>query len=295
VKQKYASLSSLKGAVKFLASIAFPFLLLAAYAAYRLKNTTSRYCWNAAAVYTAYYLTVSPLMNVFSRYQWPVLVLLTYASLPAFEKLGGGNTERRRLAVGVLIILALVNLHSGLTACSLATSAGTAERNLIALGKAMAKYRDGSKWLAYHDAGAVCYYSDWNTYDLMGLNTSQIAMGSIKPMQVYRYGNTDLVIQNRLAAGSVDTKDESSSAQGCRELRTRLGRLGYQYAGSVPMLTEGSEPRFEVVLFARSLARVKALLQDLRVVPEAPVTPLYRAYALGGSLLRATKFWAAHT
>jgi arabinofuranosyltransferase len=294
VKQGYASVSSLKHTLKFLASIALPFLLLAAYSAYRLKNTASRYCWYAAVVYTVYYLTVSPLMNVFSRYQWPVLVLLTYASLPALRKLGQGKIEQRRLAAGVLLVVALINLRTALVARSLASGAGTAESNLIVLGKAMAKYRDGSKWLAYHDAGAVCYYSDWNSYDTMGLNTRDIAVGSIKPAQVYRYGQTDLIIQNRLVGRHIDTLDESSTAQGCRELGVRLARLGYQYAGSVPILTEGAKRRFEVVLFARNLARAKALILDAQVAPKAPVSPLYRAYAVGGSLLRATKSWAAH-
>jgi hypothetical protein len=255
---------------------------LAAYSAYRLKNTASRYCWEAAVVYSAYYLTVTPLMNVFSRYQWPALVLLTSASLPAFQKLGESKTERRRLAVGVLLVFALVNLRSGLAASYLATRVGTEERNLIILGKAMAKHRDGSRWLAYHDAGAVCYYSDWNAYDTMGLNTRQIAMGSITPMQVYCYSNTDLVIQN---CNETDVR----SWRGCCEMRARLGRVGYHYAGSVPLLIEGTKWRCRVILFARNLARATTLLQDVQVVPEARVSPLYRAYALGGSMVRATK------
>jgi hypothetical protein len=295
VKQGYLSTSSFLHTLRFLGSLALVYLPLAAYSAYWLKNPVSRYCWSVALVYTAYYLTVTPLMNIFSRYQWPVLVLLTYASLPAFQKLGEGKLECRRLAAGVLLVAALVNLRSALVASNLANSAGTAENNLITLGKAMAKYRDDSKWLAYHDAGAVCYYSDWNAYDTMGLNTRQIAMGSIKPAQVYRYGHTDLIIQNRLADGYTDTTDASSSWRGCRELQSRLGRLGYRYAGSVPLLTEGAKPRFEVVLFARNLARATALLQSVQVMPEAPRSPLYRAYAAGGSLVRATRSWAAHT
>jgi len=54
VKQRCVSLSSAKHTVKFLASLALPYLPLAAYAAYRLENTASRYCWQAAVVYSAY-------------------------------------------------------------------------------------------------------------------------------------------------------------------------------------------------------------------------------------------------
>ena len=50
--------------------------------------------------------------------------------------------------------------------------------------------------MAYCDAGAVCYYSDWNTYDTVGLNTRKIATKSITPMQAYGYPSTDLVLLN---------------------------------------------------------------------------------------------------
>src|SRR5436305_14162418 len=99
-------------------------------------------------------------MNTFSRYQWPVLVLLTYASLPAFRTLGENWKERKRLAVGVLLLAGTVNLGCGLAASYLISLVGTEEGNAIALGKAMAKHRDSNKWLAFDGVGAVCYFSE---------------------------------------------------------------------------------------------------------------------------------------
>jgi hypothetical protein len=283
VKQRYLSLGGVLHTVKFLASLALPYLPLAAYSTYRLKHPASRYCWAAAAVYTAYYLSVVPVMSVFSRYQWPVLVLLTYASLPAFQKLGErisepGLTRPRQLAVAVFLLAALVNLRSSLAAAHMARSAGVAEQNLIALGKAMAKHRDGSRWMAYCDAGAVCYYSDWNSYDTMGLNTRQIADGSVKPLQVYGYRNTDLVMLNR--GDAWPTGPCWPSARDCDELAERLGKLGYHPASGVPIFTEGGKQRWVIALFARSVPRARTLLREVQVASEAPESPLEQARAV---------------
>lgn len=273
VKQGVASLDSVEITLKFLATVALPYLPLAAYSVYALKNTASRYCWNAAVVFLAYYLTVTPLMNVFSRYQWPILVLLTYASLPAFQKLGEamtgrGMTGRRQLAAAVLVLAALLNLRGGLVASDLARRSGGEADRLIALGKAMADHRDESRWMAYIDAGAVCYYSDWNAYDTMGLNTRTIATGSIKPMQVYGYPSTDLVLLNCGENRHVLSWDES------RKLGIRLRKMGYHYAGSVPIQTEGVKQRWDVALFARDLPRAKALVEKVLAASEAPESPL---------------------
>jgi hypothetical protein len=275
VKQGYASLGSLKITIKFLATIALPYLPLAAYSVYGLKDTLSRYCWSAAAVFTAYYLTVTPLMNVFSRYQWPVLVLLTSASLPAFQKLGEGiagpaATGRRQLAVAVLALFAVVNLRSARVASQFASIAGSQERILIALGKAMASQRDENRWMAYRDAGALCYYSDWNAYDTMGLNTRPIATGSIQPMQVYGYRNTDLVLLN------CGDDPRVMSWQDCRETGVQLRELGYHYAGSIPIHTEGAKQHWMLLLFARDLPRGKRLLRSLHAASDLPESPLTR-------------------
>ena len=97
-------------------------------------------------------------MDVYSRYQWPVLVLLTSASLPAFQQLGEAITGYghaaarqlgpdiagpsragpRQLALATAGFFRLVNLKDGLGASHLARRAGVEERNLAALGKVMA-------------------------------------------------------------------------------------------------------------------------------------------------------------
>jgi hypothetical protein len=178
----------------------------------------------------------------------------------------------------VFLLAALVNLRSSLAAAHMARSAGVAEQNLIALGKAMAKHRDGSRWMAYCDAGAVCYYSDWNSYDTMGLNTRQIADGSVKPLQVYGYRNTDLVMLNR--GDAWPTGPCWPSARDCDELAERLGKLGYHPASGVPIFTEGGKQRWVIALFARSVPRARTLLREVQVASEAPESPLEQARAV---------------
>jgi len=297
IKQGGISRHSIESTLKFLALIALPYLLLAAYSVYGLKHVTSRYCWHAAAAYTAYYLTVMPIMDVYSRYQWPILVLLTSASLPAFQKLGerliaqheiragqpvqeatgGRMTRPRQLAFGLLLLFAMVNLRSGLGASHLARRAGVEEQNLIALGKTMAGHRDGSRWMAYCDAGAVCYFSDWNSYDTVGLNTRQIATGSIKPVEVYGYPTTELVLLN---CGDDPEWQGVMSWQDSGALGQRLEELGYHHAGDVPICTVGAKRPWVVAFYARSLPEARALLQGVQVAPEVPATPLDRARAL---------------
>jgi hypothetical protein len=297
VKQGGFSVHSFKATISFLLSVALPYLPLAAYSVYSLKHSTSRYCWNVAGVYLAYYLTVLPIMDVYSRYQWPVLVLLTYASLPGFQKLGeaitgyGSTAARRlgqditrhqaagprRLALGLLVLFALVNLKNGLGASHMARRAGVEERNLIALGKVMASHRSDRRWMAYCDAGAVCYYSDWNTYDTVGLNTRKIATKSITPMQAYGYPSTDLVLLN---CGDDPEWKGVMSWQESNELGDRLGTLGYYYAGSVPIRTQGARRPWVVAVYGRSLPRAKALMRSVQVAPEVPPSPLERARAL---------------
>jgi hypothetical protein len=111
----------------------------------------------------------------------------------------------------------------------------------------------------------VCYYSDWNTYDTMGLNTRQIADGSIKPIQVYARENTELVFQNCDEADPISRR--------CRaELQASLGRLGYEFAGTVPILTERAGRRAVVAVFTRSPSRARSLLQGLQVASQIPAS-----------------------
>jgi hypothetical protein len=273
VKQGYGSLRSLKFTVSFLVQIALPYLPLAAYSVYRLKDSSSRYCWSAAALFTAYYITVTPQMNVLSRYQWPVLLLLIGAALPALRQLGEGITapgwtRHRQLAAATLALVGLVNIRSAWLAVPFAGVAGSQQQSLITLGKALAEHRDEERWMAYGDVGAICYYSDWNTYDTVGLNTWPIATGSVTPVEVYGYRHTDLVLLN---GGKVRW---AMSQQAYREMDSRLRRLGYRYAGSVPIGSTSARERWEVLLFARDLPRARRVLRSVQAALHRPASPV---------------------
>lgn len=270
VKQQCASLEGLKQTARFYLTLALPFVPLAAYSAYRLGDRGARCCWQVALLFSAYFLTVRPLMNTFSRYQWPVLLLLTYASLPALQALATSTPARKRLAVGALLVIALVNGRSVVAARQLSGVCGAEIANLTSLGKVMAEHREAGRWLAYCGVGAICYYSDWDTYDTMGLNTRAIALRSITPMDVYRSAKTDLVLLNWGEDPDVMSRRE------CGELGAQLGVMGYRYLGSVPIVPGSGPHTWQVALFARDPVRADALLQDLPdwlPVSTAPLTP----------------------
>jgi hypothetical protein len=268
VKQQVASSEGLTQTLKFWVTVALPYLPLAIYSVYRLKDNSSRYCCYAALVFSTYFFTVRPLMNTFSRYQWPILVLMTYASLPALQQLGQGIREQRRLAAAVLVALLAVNMRIAVAAHALARSGGSEIRGLVTLGKALARYRDDRRWLAYCGVGAVCYYSDWNTYDTMGLNTRQIAVGAVTPMDVYGYRNTDLVLLNWGDDPDVMNRHD------CDALGEQLRKLDYQYAGTMPMVPSDEGKAWGVALYRRSPATANAFPPDVIAAPPTSCSPL---------------------
>jgi hypothetical protein len=96
-------------------------------------------------------------------------------------------------------------------------------------------------------------------------------------MQVYRYPTTDLVLLN---CGDDPEWQGVMSWHDSHELGNRLNKMGYHYAGSVPIRTEGARRPWVIAMFARSLPRAKALLRNVQVTPEVPASPLDRARAL---------------
>lgn len=68
----------------------------------------------------------------------------------------------------------------------------------VRLGKILAEQNDSNQLLAISDAGAVPYYSGWETIDIFGLNDSEIAMsGWPDPQYVMGRAPTVLVIASQ--------------------------------------------------------------------------------------------------
>lgn len=170
---------------------------------------------------TLFFLTVEPLMNVAYRYQFPVLTLLLLTTILTYPHFAKSRPAVRRL---LFIIVGLQWVFNFGVADMYAKKTGRAAENLASIGKALAQRNDYEAWMAYGDAGFVCYYSDFNTIDLNGLNTRAIAKSVVSKEEAL---NDEKI---RLLLGNARFKLGES-------IRPRLsdGQGGLFYVGSVPV------------------------------------------------------------
>lgn len=235
----------LKQSVLFLATIAFPYVLMTVVAVFRLKNAQAKIAAVFALTFFAYFTTVRPLMNVIYRYQWPVLVLLTYASLPAFEALfssaKGQWLNVRRF--GLVGILALTNVLNGLVADYTARREEVGMRNVTAIGKRMSEFRDLNRWMAYHDAGAVCYHSDWNTHETIGLTNRAVAKREITEQEIF--AKSEIILSNfdLPYSGELNAIETAFIA--------RVSKQGYHFIKNLPIVVEKDQRQFVLGVFAK--------------------------------------------
>ena len=57
------------------------------------------------------------------------------------------------------------------------------------------------------------------------------------------------------------------------DFEAQLRKLGYHYAGGVPVLTEGARQRWVVALYARGVLRARSLLRGVPLVSETAAQP----------------------
>ena len=217
-----------------------------------------------AITYMLYYTTVDPVMNVMSRYQWPTLVLLICASIPAVAPFYGSIKKYRVYVMALLFMMLIANAGNGLGAAYFASNTGHAMKNLIIIGKAMGEYRSPDKWLVYHDAGAVCYFSDWNTHEIIGLTNGALARGEIKLIDIYKNPNAQIILRNfdLLHEGQQIEKDEFTKM---------LSQYGYEYVRDLPILSVPGQRGFVVAVYARDPDFAKTVFQDAKMT--APLKP----------------------
>jgi hypothetical protein len=218
-----------------------------------------------------YYITVDPVMNVMSRYQWPALVLFTYASIPAITLIYVNIQKYKIHAVALVSMILMTNVGNGLGAAYFASNTGHAMKNLIIIGKAMGEYRSPDKWLVYHDAGAVCYFSDWNTHEIIGLTNGPLARGEIKLRDIYKNPNAQIVLRNfdLLHEGQQAEKDEFTKM---------LSHYGYEYVRDLSILSVSGQRDFVVAVYARDPDFAQTVFQNAKMT--APLEPnmLYLFY-----------------
>jgi hypothetical protein len=256
-KQEVLNRTALLRTTFFIITLAFPFLLMSIFAAFPVKNKMSMYMVFAAIAYIIYYISVDPLMNVMSRYQWPSLVLLTYASIPAFGFLINNFRKYKIPAIVLLMMFIVLNFGNGLGASYFESATGHAESNIILIGKRMAKFRDTDKWLVYHDAGAICYFSDWNTHETIGLTNKQIAKKQIQLTDIYENPNSQIVMRNfDLGAGQQTDELEYSNM---------LSLYGFQHVQDIPILYVEGQRNFVIAVYARDRGFADTIFSDFEL------------------------------
>ena len=194
-----------------------------------------------------FFLTVEPYMNVVYRYQMPVLALLFLTLISVRPRLAASKLLAAFL---VLVVAAQWVFNLGVTDMY-ARKTGRAAENLKVIGRALQERNDYRAWMAYGDAGFVCYYSDFNTVDLNGLNTREIAKGSLSVEAALK--NPDI----RLLLANAEFKLDDPVVP-----RWPHDAAGLAYVGSVPVSRDSR--RMAVVQFyarddfmrAEELARI---------------------------------------
>jgi hypothetical protein len=101
------------------------------YTQLQIENKISIHMCLAAAVLLIYYVSVDPVMNVMSRYQIPVLILLTYASLPVVTAIANKFKEQKIPIVGLAVTFMFINLMNGFGASYYSNTTGHSMDNLI--------------------------------------------------------------------------------------------------------------------------------------------------------------------
>jgi len=168
------SLSGFTYVLRFTLLVALPFLLPIAL---RLRELWANHrdltfvALGVNGLYLAYFATTNPLMGDFYRFlviQLPILTVLAAVAcgIPSASSLG-----RRPVFSSVALLLAttLAQAPAWLLVSEGGYRAGIADYRR--LGALLRPFAGPERWLVYHDVGAIVYESDFNTIDVVGLNT----------------------------------------------------------------------------------------------------------------------------
>ena len=285
VKQRHAlSAWSLTMTGEFLLTVALPFIPLAMLSVYRIKDPAAALAWSAALLFLGYYLTVQPIMNHFYRFQMPALILLTYASLPAIERIltrirSKARPQWRAAAAGLLLLAVLCDVTALRQTISWSGQYGTVMSNFIALGKAIRRGAVDERWLVFDWAGAVPYYSDWDTCDMYGLTDLRFSSGKSGKSaleDLVRDPHCELVILIGWFFKAFPAQDTEHQLAEIRfpgtvrfpELNAPLRE--YEVVEHLPVMIDGTTQYCVVRVLARHPDRVRSLLTGMKLAPQCP-------------------------
>jgi arabinofuranosyltransferase len=144
----------------------------------------------AAGVPLLYFVTTMPLMGWWYRLLFPQVPLLAFLAAVAIQNQKEfGDYPRRLVKLGASIVfLVLVLAHVPVIAWWLPAHYQH-ELRYRAVGERLRPFAAADRWLSYWDVGSLIYESEWNTIDVVGLNTRRDRIKSDCKMK------TDLVLR----------------------------------------------------------------------------------------------------
>jgi hypothetical protein len=276
-KQEFFNTLALKRTLFFIITIALPYLIMSTHTAFSLKKRTSLYMLLVSIIFIVYYLSVDPIMNVMSRYQWPTLVLLTFASIPTIEYITQNSVKYRKVIIILVLVVIGLNTGNAMGVSYFSSATGHAEQNIILIGKTMSKYRQPEKWLVYHDAGAVCYFSDWNTHETIGLTNGQLARKQITLDDIFENPDSTIAMQNFDLSGEWQYEAQKSYTE-------KLSKYGFQHIQDIPVLYVEGQRNFVVSMYSRDINLARTILSDLIIEEALKPNFTYNIYQIAKEL-----------
>lgn len=255
----------------FLGTVALPFVPLAALSVYRVKDAAAVRSWYAALLLMGYYLTVTNTMNTMYRFQMPVLVLLTYAGLPAIEMVLVDWKRWRVLGVAGLLSACACDVYTASESMSWSGWYGRTVASFISLGKAMKDHQVEGRRLMFDWAGAVPYFSDWDTCEELGLTDYELATRKTRLRDIVQDPGMEVVILYMVVNRPFPVRDTARRLSYMDfippgdERRTSL--MTYPIVGDVPVMIDGVRKFSAIRVLARHPAAMKAMLSELKLNP----------------------------
>jgi arabinofuranosyltransferase len=126
------------------------------------------------------FILISNEMNIFKRFQYPILPILLMSIYPAYSILKESiflsdkhvNSKRIFTLYFVLMSILLILSYTRQTMMRNAKLYHDSRRDI---GVILSKYKDRNYWIAITEAGLIPFYSGWNAIDTWGLNDQWIA------------------------------------------------------------------------------------------------------------------------
>ncbi len=132
----------------------------------------------------------TPLMNYSQRFFYPTFVLfyltfginisILFNEIRKNKNINLEKNTRIILISAIIIVLLVLSNYNGINDLKTQHNYGISFKNsYIPMGKALSPFSDDNYTVAFADAGAVSYYSEWNFLDLGGLNDKFIAENGV--------------------------------------------------------------------------------------------------------------------